>query len=75
MPATQSHRVRGVLSSLVASVLFGAMFLLYGLVDASAESQFGWRMIVTALCYAAVLATRPGRAAFAELRRALTSAW
>jgi chloramphenicol-sensitive protein RarD len=75
MPDTQTHRVRGVLSSLVASVLFGAMFLLYGVVDASAEAQFGWRMIVTTVCYGLTLATRPGRAALAQLWKVVTSAW
>lgn len=75
MAGADAHQVRGVVSSLLASVLFGAMFYLYGVVDASAESQFGWRMIVTVLCYAAALATTAGRRAFAELWTVLTSAW
>lgn len=75
VPGTQTHRVRGVTSSLVASVLFGGMFLIYGVVDASAESQFGWRMIVTVLCYGAALATRAGRAALLQLWNVLASAW
>ncbi|MDQ4212579.1 EamA family transporter RarD [Microbacterium capsulatum] len=73
MPKSQG--AAGVVSSLVASVLFGAIFYLYGVVDASAESQFGWRMIVTLLCYAAALATRSGREALALLWGVLTSAW
>ncbi|MDL9980039.1 EamA family transporter RarD [Microbacterium candidum] len=75
MTGTESHRVRGVVSSLLASVLFGAMFYLYGVVDASAESQFGWRMIVTVLCYAAALVTMAGRRALGELWTVLKSAW
>lgn len=75
MPRTDTHRTRGVASSLLASLLFGAMFLLYGTVDASPEAQFGWRMIVTLLCYGAALATRPGRAAFAQLWAVLRAAW
>lgn len=70
-----SQSARGVVSSLAASALFGAIFYLYGVVDASAEAQFGWRMIVTALCYLAAVATRPGRRAFATFWRVLTSAW
>lgn len=70
-----THRVRGVVSSLLASLLFGGIFLLYGVLDASAEYTFGWRMIVTALCYAAALVTRAGRRAFADLWSVLTSSW
>lgn len=73
--APGSRSARGVVSSLAASALFGAMFFLYGVVDASAEAQFGWRMIVTALCYVFVFATPAGRRAFAAFWRALTSAW
>jgi chloramphenicol-sensitive protein RarD len=51
------------------------MFLLYGVVDASAESQFGWRMIVTTVCYAAALATEPGRSALRAFWRVLISTW
>ena len=70
-----SRSARGVVSSLAASVLFGGIFYLYGVVDASAEAQFGWRMIVTALCYALALSTRQGRAAFALFWRVLSSRW
>lgn len=70
-----SRSARGVVSSLTASALFGAIFFLYGVVDASAEAQFGWRMIVTALCYLAALVTRPGRRALLTFWRVLTSAW
>ncbi|MBS1698592.1 MAG: EamA family transporter RarD [Actinobacteria bacterium] len=75
MRTPASRSARGVAASLGASALFGTIFYLYGVVDASAEAQFGWRMIVTAGCYTLALATAAGRAAFVQFWRALTAAW
>ena len=62
-----SHSARGVVSSLAASVLFGGMFLVSGLLDASAEAVWAWRVIVTAACFGAALAWPASRRALAAL--------
>lgn len=63
MPSSPPGRVRGVTSSLLASALFGTMFFVSGVIDASPQFVFGWRMILTLSCYAAALAWRPARTA------------
>jgi len=68
-----THPLRGVISSLVASILFGAMFFLAGIVDAAAESVFGWRMLVTGACFAIALLWPANRRAPAELWATLRS--
>ncbi len=75
MDATAGHSARGVASSLVASAMFGAMFLVSGLLDASAESMFGWRMLVTGACFLIALLWAPGRAALADLVALLRHRW
>lgn len=71
MRTTAHHPLRGLISSLLASVLFGAMFFLAGIVDAAAESVFGWRMLVTAACFAIALLWPANRRALADLWAAL----
>jgi chloramphenicol-sensitive protein RarD len=75
MDATAGHSARGVASSLVASAMFGAMFLVSGLLDVSAESMFGWRMLVTGACFLIALLWAPGRAALADLVALLRHRW
>ncbi|WP_433675877.1 EamA family transporter RarD [Microbacterium gorillae] len=69
------HSVRGVVSSLVASAMFGAMFLVSGLLDASAESMFGWRMLVTGACFLLALFWASGRSSLADLIVLLRQRW
>lgn len=71
----ESRQARGVGCSLLASALFGLIFYVSGVVDASPESVFGWRMVITAVCYGLALASPTGRRLLAELFRALTRAW
>ena len=59
---------RGVALSLLASSLFGVTFYLSGVVDASATAVFGWRMVITAALYLALLSAVAGR-------RRLRSLW
>ncbi|MEU6131294.1 hypothetical protein ABZ805_19140 [Saccharopolyspora sp. NPDC047091] len=70
-----AERVRGTAASLGASVLFGGIFLASGLVDASAEAVFGWRVILTAAFYLGLLATRRGRAHAAAFLDVLRARW
>ncbi|UJP08731.1 hypothetical protein L2X99_09370 [Microbacterium sp. KUDC0406] len=44
--AVQHSSAGGVLASIAASVLFGGMFLLAGLVSVSAEVVFAWRVLL-----------------------------
>ncbi|MCV7362115.1 EamA family transporter RarD [Mycolicibacterium neworleansense] len=66
---------RGVGYSLLASGLFGVVFYLSGVVDASPEAVFGWRMLIMTACYFLVLISPAGRRSLAELWRTLTRAW
>jgi chloramphenicol-sensitive protein RarD len=75
MDATAGHSARGVASSLIASAMFGAMFLVSGLLDASAESMFGWRMLVTGACFVLALFWAAGRSSLAELVTLLRRRW
>lgn len=70
-----SHNLRGVGYSLLASALFGLVFYISGVVDSSPEALFGWRMVITAACYALALATATGRRLLAELWRTVTATW
>lgn len=70
-----SHHLRGVGYSLLASALFGLIFYISGVVEASPEWVFGWRMLITAACYGLALTTRAGRRLLAELCRTLARAW
>lgn len=74
MPVQHSSP-RGVLVSLLASVLFGGIFYLAGVLSSSAEVVFAWRVLVTLACYALALLHPAARAALAVLRRRLRARW
>ncbi|MGQ7311079.1 EamA family transporter RarD [Microbacterium arabinogalactanolyticum] len=67
--------MRGVVVSLSASALFGGMFYLAGLLSSSAEAVFGWRVLVTLLCYGGALAHPSARRGLRRLWRRLSSRW
>lgn len=75
MEQSESHTARGVVSSMLASVLFGVMFYVAGVLDASAESIFGWRMLLTAAFFVLALARAAGRRAAHALWSRLRSSW
>lgn len=75
MPGSAGPPARGVGYSLLASGLFGVIFYLSGVVDASPEAVFGWRMLIMTACYGLVLISPAGRRSLAELWRTLTRAW
>ena len=66
--------VRGTPKLLVSAVLFAVVFLLSGTVGASAETVFGWRILITACCYALVLVKPTPRAWLREYWCTLTAA-
>ena len=66
---------RGVLASVLASVLFGAIFLLAGVLSSSAEVVFAWRILVTFACYALALLHPLARAQLRALARRLRARW
>lgn len=66
---------RGVLFSLLASTLFAGMFYLAGIVSSSAEVVFAWRVLLTAVCYAAALFHPAARRALVVLWRRLRARW
>lgn len=70
----QDRQLRGVGYSLLASVLFGLVFYISGVVEASPEAVFGWRMLITAACYLVLLVHRDSRRLLAELWRTVTVA-
>lgn len=53
--ASRSGTAHGVGAAVLAAVLFGVIFYLSGVIDASAEVVFGWRIVLTFACYALVL--------------------
>lgn len=61
------RQARGVTLSLLASGLFGVIFYLAGVVDASAEVMFGWRAVILAAGYLLVCAVPAGRRRAREL--------
>lgn len=73
--SSPSSALRGVLAALFASVLFGAMFYLAGIVDAAPEVIFGWRVLLTLLCYGVILLSAGGRHGLRRLRASLTAHW
>ncbi|MET3859571.1 chloramphenicol-sensitive protein RarD [Dietzia sp. 2505] len=66
---------RGVGAVVLASGLFGGIFYLSGVIDASAEVVFGWRIVVTFACYSLVLLVPPGRAMARDSWATLTREW
>lgn len=75
MSDPESHHARGVGYSLLASALFGLIFYISGVVDASPEAVFGWRMLITTACYGVALGSRTGRRLLADLWRTLARVW
>jgi len=75
VPIRATHSLRGVLCSVLASTLFGTMFLLSGVVDAAPDAVFAWRVVITIACYAVMLAFPAGRRSCVQLWLVLRSAW
>ena len=73
--AAQHSSTRGVIVSVLASALFGAIFLLAGVLTSSAEVVFAWRVLVTLGCYALVLLHPAPRRELALLGRRLRARW
>src|SRR5690606_10581150 len=71
----QRSSPRGVAISLLASLLFGGIFLLAGLVSSTAEVVFAWRVLLALACYAAALAHPATRRALGVLWRRLRARW
>ncbi|MBB1051057.1 permease [Dietzia sp. CW19] len=66
---------RGVAAVVVASGLFGGIFYLSGVIDASAEVVFGWRIVVTFACYSLVMLLPSGRVMVRDSWATLTREW
>ena len=75
MSSSATNQARGVGYSLLASALFGLIFYISGVVDASPEWVFGWRMLITTAGYCLALASGTGRRLLAELCRTLARRW
>ncbi|GAA1062360.1 hypothetical protein GCM10009573_37890 [Agromyces bracchium] len=73
--ARAGRPLNGIVWSLLASTLFGVMFYVSGVIDASPEAVFAWRMLITAACYATALIGRSNRRALRGLVAALTATW
>lgn len=54
----------GVVTSVLASVLFGAIFFVSGAIEAQASTLVAWRVLLTAACYALLLSFPTGQRAF-----------
>lgn len=63
----------GVVTSVLASILFGVIFFLSGALDAHAETIVAWRVLITAGCYLVLLTVPAGRKLCAEFWRAATA--
>ncbi|ALC04647.1 protein RarD [Corynebacterium deserti GIMN1.010] len=59
--ATERTSPAGVITSLLASALFGAIFFISGAIEAKAETLVAWRVILTAACYILILTIPAGR--------------
>jgi len=73
--AVQRASPRGVLASILASMLFGAIFFLAGVLSSSAEVVFAWRVLVTVACYGLALLHPAVREQLRLLGRRLRSRW
>lgn len=74
MPVQRSSP-KGVLASLLASVLFGGIFFLAAVLSSSAEVVFAWRVLATFVCYAAALLHPAARRALRVYGRRLRARW
>ncbi|AGG65607.1 EamA family transporter [Corynebacterium callunae] len=63
----------GVITSLLASLLFGVIFFISGAIEASAITLVAWRVILTAACYILILLHPAGRAIASSFWQTLTS--
>lgn len=54
----------GVVTSILASVLFGAIFFVSGAIEAQASTLVAWRVLLTAACYGLLLSFPARRRAF-----------
>ena len=66
MHSRSAAMTQGVAASLGASSLFAVVFLVSGLVDASAEVIFAWRVVAILACYLPLLLWAGPRAAVGE---------
>lgn len=71
----QRSSPRGVLASLLASVLFGGIFYLAAVLSSSAEVVFAWRVLATFFCYAVALLHPAVRRALRVYGRRLRARW
>lgn len=62
--ATNRTTSAGGITSILASVLFGAIFFVSGVIEAQASTLVAWRVLLTAACYALLLSLPAGRRAF-----------
>lgn len=71
----QRSSPRGVVASLLASVLFAALFYLTTQLRSSADVVWAWRILITLAMYAATLAHPGARRGLRVLYRRLRSRW
>lgn len=69
---TKNTTSAGVVTSLLASLLFGVIFFVAGAIDAKASTLVGWRIVLTAACYGFILSFPAGRRAFKAFWKTLT---
>ncbi|GAB3593451.1 EamA-like transporter family protein [Corynebacterium faecale] len=63
----------GVVTSVLASLLFGIIFFISGAIDARAETIVAWRVLITAACYLILLMVPAGRQLCGDFWRAATA--
>lgn len=71
--ATNRTSSAGVITSVLASALFGAIFFISGAIEAKAETLVAWRVLLTAACYLLALLHPAGRRVFKEFWDTLRS--
>ena len=71
--ATNRTSSAGVITSVLASALFGAIFFISGAIEAKAETLVAWRVLLTAACYLLALLHPAGRRVFKKFWDTLRS--
>jgi len=71
----QRSSPKGVLASLLASMLFGGIFFLAGVLSSSPEVVFAWRVLATFACYAVAMLHPAARRALQVYGRRLRARW
>lgn len=71
----QRSSPRGVVASLVASAMFGAIFFIAAQLQSSAEVVYAWRVVVTLALYVLALCHPAARLGVAILWRRLRTRW